>query len=207
MLENPAVGIAFVVGGYLSGSVSFAILFARRAGVDIREEGSGNPGATNVGRVLGKRTGRVVLLLDALKGAIPVLAARFALGADGPTTEGPWNAHAVVAATAVAATLGHVAPLFHGFRGGKGAATAAGVILASVPLAGVVATVTYVVLKKVFRTASVGSIGGAFVGAAVIPFLATDRAYIIMGAAIFVLVLLRHHENIRRLWTRKEPES
>lgn len=194
----PWLGPTLALLAYLLGSVSFAILIARRHGVDPREEGSGNPGATNVGRVLGKRAGRMVLLLDVAKGALPMLAARVLLDANDPWT----------AVVGTAAALGHCFPVWHGGRGGKGAATAAGVMLVASPFAGLGAVVTYVALKKASSRASVGSLGGAAVGAALAYGIEGPSSPATWaGAAILLLVAVRHHDNIARLLQGTEPPS
>lgn len=192
------LGPAIAIGSYLVGSVSSGVLLAKKHGVDLHEVGSGNVGATNVGRALGKRAGRIVLVLDAAKGALPMLAARAWLGPDHPWT----------AVAGAAAVFGHCFPIWHGFRGGKGAATAAGVLLVAAPPAGLAAAATYVVLKKVTKRASVGSIGGALVGAGATLALhgpASPRSW--MAIAILGLVLYRHRENIVRLAHGQEPPS
>ncbi len=190
------LGPALALFGYLLGSVSFALVAAKRAGVDLRAEGSGNPGATNVGRVLGKRTGRVVLGLDLAKGALPAGLALAFLGADSPWT----------AATGTAAVAGHCFPLWHRLRGGKGAATAAGVLLVLAPIAGVAAALTYLLGKRVTKRASVGSLLGALVGAAT-TLATTTGPRVWMACAIVVLVFARHANNIARLAGGTEPES
>lgn len=190
------LGPALAVAAYLVGSISFALLAASRAGVDLYAEGSGNPGATNVGRVLGKRTGRVVLVLDLAKGALPAGMAAWLLGLDAPWT----------AATGVAAVAGHCFPVWHRLRGGKGAATAAGVLLVLVPLAGLGAALTYLVGKRLSKRASVGSLLGALVGAGLSAWLAEGpRTWMALG--IVVLVLARHADNLARLAKGTEPES
>lgn len=192
------LGPALTLGSYLLGSISTGLLLARERGVDLRQVGSGNVGATNVGRALGKRAGRMVLVLDAAKGALPALLARATLGADDPWT----------AATGAAAAVGHCYPIWHGFDGGKGAATAAGVLLVLSPPAGLAAAGTYVALKKVSRRASVGSLGGALVGAGVTLGLhgpGSPRTW--MAAGLLALVVLRHRDNIERLWRGEEPPS
>jgi len=190
------LGPGLALAAYLLGSISFALIAAKRAGVDLREEGSGNPGATNVGRVLGKRTGRVVLVLDLAKGALP---AGLALGLLGP--DDPWTA-----ATGAAAVAGHCFPIWHGLRGGKGAATAAGVLLVLVPLAGLASVVTYLVAKRLSRRASVGSLLGALVGAGTtLATTAAPRTW--MAGAIVLLVFVRHADNLARLAQGTEPES
>jgi len=191
------LGAALTAGAYALGSISFGLLAARRAGADLRGEGSGNVGATNVGRVLGKKTGRAVLALDAAKGAAPALVARALLGPDDPWT----------AATGVAAVVGHCYPVWHRLRGGKGAATAAGVMLALVPPAGAVALVSYVALKKASGRASVGSLGGALAGAAVSHALLGVSPRSAMTAAILGVVVWRHRDNIGRLLRGTEPRS
>src|SRR5262249_41144279 len=105
-----ALPVGIVVAAYLVGSISFGLIVARAKGIDLRAIGSGNIGATNVKRALGARAGFLVLVLDAAKGLVPVAAARFV--DDGSTR---W-----VAAAAVSAVLGHVLPIWHGLRGGKG---------------------------------------------------------------------------------------
>jgi glycerol-3-phosphate acyltransferase PlsY len=192
------VGSACVLGGYLVGSISFGLLLARRRGIDLRAEGSGNIGATNVGRVLGKRDGRIVLALDAAKGLVPALAARLAL-----METSPW-----VGAAAVAATVGHIVPVFHGFRGGKGAATAVGGLVALSPFAGAAAFATYLVGKKLSRRASVGSLLGVVAGAGTtvgLHGLEDPRTFAALALAF--LVVVRHHENLARLLRGEEPES
>ncbi len=192
------LGPALTVGAYLVGSISTGLLLARSRGVDLRNVGSGNVGATNVGRALGKRAGRLVLALDAAKGALPALAARWTLGADDPWT----------AATGAAAAFGHCFPIWHRFQGGKGAATSAGVLLVLCPPAGVAAAGTYVGLERLSRRASVGSLGGALVGAIVTSAAlgpASPRTW--MAGALLGLVVLRHRDNIVRLWRGEEPPS
>lgn len=194
----PWIGPALAITAYLVGSISFALIVARRKGVDLYDEGSGNPGATNVGRVIGKREGRIVLLLDALKGALPYGVARLALGA-----EDVWTSIA-----GVAAVVGHCLPVWHRFRGGKGAATAAGVMLVAQPIAGLGAIVTYLALKRATRRASVGSLAGAVVGAAIVVALEGPRSPVgAMTIAIAIVVWLRHADNLVRLARGEEPPS
>ena len=201
------VGPALVLAAYLLGSISFGLVAAKRAGIDLRTIGSGNIGATNVGRALGKRTGRVVMLLDALKGLVPVLAARLLL----PQNE--WWSGGV----AVAAVLGHLFPVWHGFRGGKGVATTAGVMLVLIPAAGALMVLTYGVLRKTTKRSSVGSLAGTVVALAVTAAWGSappwrdgpdaHRALTATVAAITVLVFVRHVGNIRRLLRGEELPS
>ncbi len=190
------LGPGLALSAYLLGSISFALIAAKRAGVDLRSEGSGNPGATNVGRVLGKRTGRVVLVLDLVKGALPAGLATGLLGPDDPWT----------AATGAAAVAGHCFPIWHALRGGKGAATAAGVLLVLVPVAGLAAAATYLVAKRAAKRASVGSLLGALVGGGT-TVLTTLGPRAWMAGVIVALVFARHADNLVRIARGTEPES
>src|SRR5919201_1252157 len=142
---------ALIVLGYLSGSVPFGVLLTRWIrGVDVRTQGSGNIGATNVARVAGKKGGMVGLLLDALKGALPVLLA-MALFPQSPRTH---------AAVGLAAFLGHVFPVWLRLKGGKGVATALGVLLVLIPWAALAGFVVYAAIFGVWRVSLIGSPGG-----------------------------------------------
>lgn len=189
------MSLVLFVAAYLIGSVSFALLAADRHGIDLRHAGSGNPGATNVGRVIGRAEGRRVLVLDALKGALPTLLAIAVVG------RGP------AAVVGVAAVLGHCHPIWHRLEGGKGAATAAGVMLVLSPIAGLAAIVTYLVFKRISRRASVGSLAGTIVGSVLLAHLDDDSLVVASGGAIAALVFWRHHENIVRLLRGTEPRS
>jgi glycerol-3-phosphate acyltransferase PlsY len=190
------IGAALTVCAYLLGSVCFGLIVARRREVDLRAVGSGNVGATNVGRALGRRMGLLVLALDLAKGAVPMLVAR-ALSL--PPRD--W------VAAGVAAVLGHVFPIWFRFRGGKGAATAAGVMLAAVPIPGALSLASFVVLKLATRRASVGSLGGAAIGLASTYGLHGLGPELILGAALFVIVLARHADNVRRIARGEEPPA
>jgi len=202
MLGRVWVGLSVVTAAYLLGSVSFGLVIARSRGVDLRSVGSGNVGATNVGRALGKPTGRLVLLLDALKGAVPTLVAVRIFGATSAWT----------AASGVAAVAGHLWPIWHGLRGGKGAATGLGVLLAVVPVAGVGAGLGYLGGKALSRRASVGSLLGALLGALLtVAWDARDAQQLTprtwMALSVFVLVVAAHAPNIARLVRGEEPPS
>lgn len=187
--------LALVLAGYLAGSIPFGVLLTRwLRGKDVREEGSGNIGATNVARVAGKRLGVVVLLLDAGKGALPVLAAVH-LFPERPLLH---------AAVGLAAFFGHVFPVWLRLKGGKGVATALGVLLVLVPLAALLGFLVYAVLLAALRISSVGSlVGGA---AAVASAFVTRRPleYSLLTALLFALMLLTHRGNIGRILRRSE---
>ncbi len=200
-MPDLALAIALVALAYALGSISFGLIIASRRGVDLRSVGSGNTGATNVGRAIGKREGRVVLVLDGLKGALPTLLAVAVHGG-----ESVWTA-----ATAVAAVAGHCWPLWHGFRGGKGAATAAGAMLVVSWPAGLAAIATYLVAKRASRKVSVGSLAGATVGALVACawlLVRPTAVWCAAGAAVIaLLVWIRHADNVARLRRGEEPDG
>lgn len=180
--------ILLLVGAYLLGSVPTGLLLARSMGINIRECGSGNIGATNVYRTAGKKLGIMTLIGDCLKGLVPILIAK-SLGL--PPV---W-----VAGIGLAAFLGHVYTVFLGFKGGKGVATALGVLLGTAPLAVLFGVLVFAAVLYKWRYVSLASITAA----AVIPVLvwATCGAPEIIGmaVAIGVIVILKHHENIARL--------
>lgn len=182
---------ALLVGvGYLLGSLSFAVLLVRRkTGRDIRNEGSGNAGATNVLRAYGKGLALSVAALDIAKGAAAVLLVRM-------VTADPRYA----AAAGFAAILGHVFPLYYGFRGGKGVATAVGAFLVLAPLATLVCVAVFVAIVASTRYVSLGSV----VAMVALPPVAgavfhASGAVVVAAAGAAVLVVLKHRENLKRL--------
>jgi glycerol-3-phosphate acyltransferase PlsY len=189
------IGSALTVLAYLLGSISFGLLLASEQGVDLRNIGSGNIGATNVGRALGKSTGRKVMLLDMLKGFIPVALARWVFD-----LSWPW-----ITVIGIVAVLGHVFPIWHGFRGGKGAATAGGVLLAALPAIGGATLLTFVVVKKLSRRASVASLSAATLAAALTMAFDGRQWPIQLAVGLWVIVVWRHSENIARLLRGEEP--
>jgi glycerol-3-phosphate acyltransferase PlsY len=184
-----------VVLAYGAGSVPFGVLLTRwLKGVDVRSQGSGNIGATNVTRMAGKKLGGTVLALDALKGFLPVLVAQHLLP-DAP------RVHVVVA---LAAVLGHIFPVWLGFRGGKGVATALGALLALEPWAAAAGAAVYLAIVLKFRVSSVGSLLGA-VTAVVVAFLSpAPESYAWMTAGLLLLLVWTHRGNLARLWRRQE---
>jgi glycerol-3-phosphate acyltransferase PlsY len=190
------IAAGLVLLGYLSGSIPFGLLLVHAArGVDVRAQGSGNIGATNVARVAGKGLGVVVLVLDALKGALPVLLARAVEPAP-----------LVPAAVGLAAFAGHVAPPWLGFRGGKGVATALGVLAVLAPRAALAGAVTYALVFALFRVSSVGSLLAGVVAVAVAWLLpGTAVAAAALTSVLFAAMLWTHRGNIRRILGSGEP--
>lgn len=185
----------WVLGGYLSGSVPYGLFVVRAfAGKDVRAEGSGNIGATNVARVAGKQLGVMVLLLDALKGLLPVLAARMLV------PEEPW----LHAGVGLAAFLGHCFPVWLRFEGGKGVATALGVLLVLLPWAALSGFAVYAVIFAIWRVSSIGSLVGALTAVAVGAFTAAAWAYGALAAIFLALIVFTHRANIGRLLRKEE---
>lgn len=174
--------------GYLTGSIPFAHLLSRRRGVDLRRVGSGNVGATNVLRTSGVSTAVLTMVLDAAKGSAAVLMASLLSATSG-----------VMVVGGIASIVGHVYPVWLGFRGGKGVATAAGVFLLLAPMALVCALGAFVVVVLVSGYISLGSLVAAAT-LAVTARVTSAPAAITAGAAVAaIIVLARHIGNIRRL--------
>lgn len=191
------------VAAYLIGSLSFAVLVSRLMGLsDPRTYGSKNPGATNVLRSGNKKAALVTLLLDALKGWLPVVAVKLWGPAHG-------LGDGTVALVGLAAFLGHLYPVFFRFQGGKGVATAAGVIFAFNPWLGLASLLTWVIVAFFFRYSSLASIVTAVFAPAFFLFGA-DVAWEAPGVMVLslavmgVLLVWRHAENINRLIAGKE---
>ena len=197
-----------LVAGYLLGSIPWAYIIGRFNGIDIRKHGSGNVGATNVLRVLGKKWGYVCFALDFLKGVLPVLAATL-LARD---AAGGLDAFAPVIAV-FATVAGHVWPVWLDFKGGKGVATAAGTLVPLAPLPALAALRVWVVAFKISRYVSLASIiaaaavplaafGLRFGGINPFPLVLYDSLQtVLLGVCIVLAVLIigKHHSNIRRL--------
>jgi glycerol-3-phosphate acyltransferase PlsY len=186
-----------VAGAYLLGSIPFGILIARAKRIDLRKVGSGNIGATNVARALGKGWAVVVLAADAAKGFLPVwLGRRLELS---PT---------IVAIAGLAAIVGHMFTLFLRGRGGKGVATSLGVALALSPVAALIGLGVYAVLFAATRLSSLGSLLGVWTFTLTFIFRsAPPFAYVGLALCGAALVTLRHRENIGRLVRGEETRT
>jgi len=191
-----SVEAVIVAGAYLLGSVPFAYLLVRGAtGQDIRRTGSGNVGATNTMRAAGPLAGLAVAVLDISKGVVPVVVMRHF----DPAT-------AWLGAAAAAAVVGHCFPVWLGFRGGKGVATAAGAFLTLAPRAGLCALGVWLVMLVVFRVVSLASV----VAVASFPVWVHlvdggTVALVISSSVVSMIIVLRHHANLRRLVAGEEP--
>lgn len=179
----------FPLLGYLLGSLSSAVLVSRMLGLaDPRTTGSRNPGATNVLRYGGKLAAMLTLAGDVAKGAAAVALARLAT-----------DDSVVLALTALAAFVGHLYPVFFGFRGGKGVATALGVWLVLVPWVGVLLLVTWLLVAAVFRYSSLAALVAALAAPLYVLWLAPLVTYVAVSIVMTALLVWRHRANIRNL--------
>ena len=192
-------GLAAVVAAYLIGSLSFAVIVSKFYGLDDpRSYGSGNPGATNVLRSGRKKAAALTLLGDALKGLVAVLLARWLQSYFGLADE-------VVAAVAVAVLAGHMWPLFFGFKGGKGVATALGVLALSWPVALICAAV-WLMMAFGLKISSLAALTATVISPLAAMFLVQQPSWQAAIAVIAALVLLRHRSNIQNLLSGKESK-
>jgi len=179
---------ALVALAYLLGSIPTGLLLGKAYGIDVRKEGSGNIGATNLYRTVGRKVGAMTLVGDCLKGLLPVLAVKYS---SLPPDFAAW--------VGLAAFCGHVFSLFLKFRGGKGVATALGVFLALAPMAVAIAIAVFAAIMSSWRYVSLGSIAAAAIMPVAVALRGGNRALVTVTLIIAVIVILRHHENIRRL--------
>jgi glycerol-3-phosphate acyltransferase PlsY len=191
----PLLAIAF---SYFVGAIPFGLIFGRMfSGIDVRTKGSGNIGATNVLRASGKKAAVLTLVADALKGLIPVLAARILFRDD-------W----ITAGTGIAAVLGHAFPVYLKFQGGKGVATSYGVILAVAPWTGLLCLLVWLSAAYLWRYSSLA----ALISFACYPVLifasstTASHASGLLSLFIFGMIYYRHRENIKRLLTGAESK-
>ncbi len=188
-----------LVAAYLIGSIDFGVIIPRLLGVDIYTEGSGNPGTSNVLRTMGKGPAALVMVGDALKGT-----AAAALGAYLGGGDAAWSIDTLSVAAAFCAVLGHVLPIWHRFRGGRGVATAIGAALYLAPVFGVILAVLWLGLTLIGKVASIASLVAM---ALYVPGLAIAgyRGWsLVWAGGIVVVVVAKHRANIGRLWRGEE---
>jgi glycerol-3-phosphate acyltransferase PlsY len=203
MFSDASTVLLLVVGAYLVGSLSFAVIVSRLMGLnDPRTYGSQNPGATNVLRSGNKKAAIFTLLFDALKGYFPVMLVKL-YGPDFGLDD------RAVALVAISAFIGHVWPVFFGFKGGKGVATAAGVLLGVEPILGAATLGTWVIVAFFFRYSSLAALAASvfapayyWLGNTVV--WATSDAELWAVMAMSALLLMRHKDNIARLVAGQE---
>ncbi len=205
MFEDSSVVLLLAVGGYLIGSLSFAVIVSRVMGLDDpRTYGSQNPGATNVLRSGNKKAAIATLLFDALKGYFPVLLVKLfgpAFGLD----------DRAVALVAISAFIGHLWPVFFAFKGGKGVATAAGILFGVEPLLGLATLGTWVIVAFFFRYSSLAALAASLFAPAYYLFgdqiaWQTSQAELLAVMVMSALLLMRHKDNIARLVSGQETK-
>lgn len=192
-----------IIVSYLVGSIPFGLLLGKLAGIDVRRDGSGNIGATNVSRLLGKKIGAVTLLLDAAKGLLPMVAAG-ALGCE----------QKIVMLCGAAAFIGHLFPLYLGFRGGKGVATALGIFLYLSPLALLICAAAFFVAVYLSGFVSLGSLIAAGLMPAVVFLQQGSGNCFYLAIFISLFIWIKHRSNIVRLlhgeeksWKKKKEAA
>ena len=194
IIQTPYVLGLVAVLAYLLGSVPFGIVITRAMGLgDLRSIGSGNIGATNVLRTGSKGAAAATLVLDAAKGGVAVLVARAALGEDAAQLAG------------LAAFLGHLFPVWLGFRGGKGVATFLGIVLALAWPVGLACCATWAAVAAVTRISSLAALGAAAMSAFWV-FLFDRGEMLLLVMVLTILVYLRHAENLKRIKAGTEPK-
>lgn len=194
-MSNLEIAVA-IYASYLFGSLSSAIIICKFMGLpDPRTQGSRNPGATNVLRLGGKKAALITLLGDMLKGVIPVLVARW-YGFDS----------LALALVALGAFIGHLFPIFFRFEGGKGVATALGCLLALCWPVGLCWIATWLIVAALFRYSSLAALVASMLAPVYIWYFTHNLTYVIVIAIMSLMLILRHHSNIAKLWAGKETK-
>lgn len=188
--------LLLVLFAYLLGSVLFGNIVAKLKGVNLREVGSGNVGATNVSRALGKKFGIIVFFLDMLKGFIPTYIAVSNYGLESKT----------LMFVGIASVLGHMFSVFDNFRGGKGVATAFGVLLAVSLKVAFISFVVWAFILYKKRFVSLASIGASLLSPFILLILGYPVHTFLMSSVIALLIVYKHMPNIDRLLSGKEPK-
>lgn len=187
-------GFAVIILSYLLGSIPFGVLVSKFKGIDLRSKGSGNIGATNVLRTIGKGAAAFTLIGDLLKGSLAIISAKYFLVE-------PW-----IAISGIAVISGHIFPLFLKFKGGKGVATAFGVILIYSPLVAICSISLWVIMVYVFRYSSLGAIISFLFLPVIMALLDPEKVKILLSVFISGVIILRHKENVKRLFKGMETK-
>jgi len=199
--DNMLTNIFLIILGYFIGAIPFGYIAGKLRGIDVRKEGSGNIGSTNVSRVLGKKTGRIVQVLDIAKGIMPVVIGKILIcHLSRPDTS------FFLVAIGLATICGHNWPIFLGFKGGKGVNTSLGVALGLMPVNAILCFAVWALVVFVWKYISLGSI----VGAITFPILAfifkEPWIFRILAIIVALFIVIRHKSNIKRLLKGEEPK-
>lgn len=197
--------ILLLLSAYLLGSIPSAVWIGKYFySIDVREYGSGNAGATNVFRVLGKKAGIPVLLMDVLKGFLAVNLALLS-----HNTVGSYQFINLQLVLGIASLVGHIFPIFASFRGGKGIATLLGIILAVLPFAALISMGIFIIVLLISSYVSLSSMTAAlaFPIVVILVFKTTTPSLIIFSILIAIMVLITHQKNIERLLRREESKA
>lgn len=197
---SPAVALPLaIVAAYLVGSIDFAVIVGRMYGVDIHQEGSGNPGMSNVLRTMGRVPAAMVFIGDTLKGTIGAAMGWVASGSPDPAVHWAFLA-------GLAAVVGHCYPIFHGFKGGKGVATGGGVLLFTVPIVAVIEIAVWFLVFWLTKTASIGSMVIVVITIPMLIWQGVTGLSLVWVALIITLVIWRHRGNIKRMLSGSEEK-
>ncbi|HYJ24750.1 MAG TPA: glycerol-3-phosphate 1-O-acyltransferase PlsY [Acidimicrobiia bacterium] len=197
---SPAVALPLaIVAAYLVGSIDFAVIVGRMYGVDIHQEGSGNPGMSNVLRTMGRVPAAMVFIGDTLKGTIGAAMGWVASGSPDPAVHWAFLA-------GLAAVVGHCYPIFHRFKGGKGVATGGGVLLFTVPIVAVIEIATWFLIFWLTKTASIGSMVIVVITVPLLIWQGVTGLSLVWVALIIALVVWRHRGNIKRMVSGSEEK-
>jgi glycerol-3-phosphate acyltransferase PlsY len=193
-----AIALA-LAASYVIGSIDFAVVVARMHGVDIHAVGSGNPGASNVLRSIGRFPAALVLIGDTMKGVIGAAMGMIASGVADPTVEWAFLA-------GLLAVVGHCYPVFHRFKGGKGVATGLGILFFTVPLVGAIAFVGWAILVALTKTASISSLIMILISIPLAIWQGVTGMSLVWLVATIALIFWRHRGNIRRVLKGSEQK-
>ena len=200
-----ATYILMAIIAYAIGSVNFSVILSKKmAGFDVREKGSGNAGTTNMLRSVGKGAAAITLILDILKGIVAILLAKYVVANIAKQA----NPAILVQLSGFFVILGHTFPMFFGFKGGKGVASALGVLLLTNPLIGGICLVFALAVMALTRMVSLGSIMAAVLFPILTVFIKddyiTEGSYIIFGISMAILVIFNHRSNLKRIYNGTE---
>jgi glycerol-3-phosphate acyltransferase PlsY len=188
-----------LVAAYVVGSIDFALIIARLHGVDITKAGSGNPGASNVLRVLGKGPAATVVVGDTLKGVVAAAMGMVASGIADPQIHWAF-------AAGLAAVIGHCYPVFNRFKGGRGVATSLGLLVFTAPLVALIDLAVWLIVVKITRTASIGSLVVVVITFPLVLWRGVSGLALLWLGLTLVLVTWRHRSNIRRMVQGREQK-